>query len=146
MKILLIGHEGQVAWELRRTLACLGNVTALGRATQPSLDLTQPDDIRATLRALQPKLIVNAAAYTAVDKAEEDREAAYCINAIAVAILAEEAKLLGVGLGPPVLREVVMDIASSPVISGACYLSGGSAVAGSLRGMQHTGTSKDLTP
>jgi dTDP-4-dehydrorhamnose reductase len=95
MKILLIGHEGQVAWELRRTLACLGNVTALGRATQPSLDLTQPDDIRATLRALQPKLIVNAAAYTAVDKAEEDREAAYCINAIAVAILAEEAKLLG---------------------------------------------------
>jgi dTDP-4-dehydrorhamnose reductase len=95
MKILLIGHEGQVAWELRRTLACLGNVTALGRTTQPSLDLTQPDDIRATLRALQPKLIVNAAAYTAVDKAEQDREAAYCINAVAVAILAEEAKLLG---------------------------------------------------
>lgn len=95
MKILLIGHEGQVAWELRRTLACLGNVTALGRTTQPSLDLTQPDDIRDTLRALQPKLIVNAAAYTAVDKAEQDREAAYCINAVAVAILAEEAKLLG---------------------------------------------------
>jgi len=98
MKILLIGHEGQVAWELRRTLACLGRVTTLGRTTQPSLDLTQPDEIRATLRALQPQLIVNAAAYTAVDKAEQESEASHAINAEAVAVLAEEAKLQGAGL------------------------------------------------
>ena len=98
MNILLIGHEGQVAWELRRTLACLGNITALGRNTQPSLNLTKPDELRTTLRALQPNLIINAAAYTAVDKAEQDSEAAHAINAEAVAILAEEAQLLGAGL------------------------------------------------
>jgi len=98
MKILLIGHEGQVAWELQRTLACLGVVVAVGRNTQPSLNLGQPDEIRGTLRAIQPDLIVNAAAYTAVDRAEQDRVAAYAINAEAVAVLAEEAKNRGAGL------------------------------------------------
>ena len=98
MNILLIGHDGQVAWELQRTLACLGSVTALGRSTQPALDLTKSDEIRATLRAIQPKLIVNAAAYTGVDKAEQESEAAFAINAEAVAVLAEEARLLGAGL------------------------------------------------
>ena len=98
MKILLIGQEGQVAWELLRTLACLGEVVAVGRNTLPPLDLNHPDEIRATLRAIQPDLIVNAAAYTAVDKAEQDRLAAYTINAEAVAVLADEAKSRGVGL------------------------------------------------
>lgn len=98
MNILLIGHEGQVAWELQRTLACLGRVTALGRCTQPALDLTTFDEIRATLRSFQPKLIVNAAAYTAVDKAEQDHKTAFAINVEAVAVLAEEAKWLDAGL------------------------------------------------
>ncbi len=98
MNILLIGHEGQVAWELRRTLACLGKVIALGRATQPALDLTNTSEIRTTVRTLKPDLIVNAAAYTAVDKAEQEIEAAYAINAEAVAVLAEEAASLGAGL------------------------------------------------
>ena len=98
MKILLIGHEGQVAWELRRTLACLGEVVVIGRTTQPSLDLTHPDAVRATLRVIEPDLIVNAAAYTAVDKAEQERTVAYAINAEAVAVLADEAKSRGVGL------------------------------------------------
>ena len=98
MNILLIGHEGQVAWELRRTLACLGKVIALGRATQPALDLTNTSEIRTTVRTLKPDLIVNAAAYTAVDKAEQEIEAAYAINAEAVAVLAEEAASLRAGL------------------------------------------------
>ena len=89
MNILLIGHDGQVAWELQRTLACLGSVTALGRSTQPALDLTKSDEIRATLRAIQPKLIVNAAAYTGVDKAEQESEAAFAINAEAPGVMAD---------------------------------------------------------
>jgi dTDP-4-dehydrorhamnose reductase len=96
--LLLIGQEGQVAWELRRTLACLGRVIALGRATQPALDLLQPDTLRHTLREIRPDIIVNAAAYTAVDKAESEPDAAQGINAEAVGILAEEVRAMGIGL------------------------------------------------
>jgi dTDP-4-dehydrorhamnose reductase len=98
MKILLTGREGQVAWELRRTLACLGEVVALDRRTLLSLDLADANSIRHITEAVRPDLIVNAAAYTAVDKAEQDRDSAFAINAIAPAILAEQAAKLGAGL------------------------------------------------
>jgi dTDP-4-dehydrorhamnose reductase len=98
MDILLIGYEGQVAWELRRTLACLGRAVALGRNTRPALDLRDVAAIREAVRTHRPHLIVNAAAYTAVDKAEEDSEAAHRINAEAVGILAEEARASDAGL------------------------------------------------
>lgn len=93
--ILLLGKNGQVGWELQRTLAPLGQVIALD---QPDLDLTKPDQIRAKLREIKPNLIVNAAAYTAVDRAEEEPDLAMAINGIAPGILAEEAKALGATL------------------------------------------------
>jgi dTDP-4-dehydrorhamnose reductase len=89
MKILLIGGEGQVGWELRRTLAPLGTVHAPLRS---DLDLESADSIIRVVRATGAQLIVNAAAYTAVDKAETDIETATRVNADAVRILAEEAK------------------------------------------------------
>jgi dTDP-4-dehydrorhamnose reductase len=99
MKILLVGREGQVAWELRRTLACLGEVIALERESAPlALDMAAPDSIRRAVAAVQPNLIVNAAAYTAVDKAEQDAEAAYAVNAIGPGVLAEAAAACGAGL------------------------------------------------
>lgn len=98
MKILLIGCDGQVAWELRRTLACLGEAIALGRRSTPVLDLADPDSIRKAIRQIRPELIVNAAAYTTVDKAEQERDLAFRINAVAPGILAEEALAIGAGL------------------------------------------------
>ncbi len=98
MKILLAGREGQVAWELRRTLACLGEVVALDRRTPLSLDLAIPDSIRKATETIRPDLIVNAAAYTAVDKAERDRDSACAVNGSAPGILAEQAVKLGAGL------------------------------------------------
>ena len=99
MKILVTGREGQVAWELRRTLACLGEVVALDRRPAPlSLDLSDADSIRHATETVRPDLIVNAAAYTAVDKAEQDRDAAFAINATGPALLAEQALKLGAGL------------------------------------------------
>ncbi|MEX2150256.1 MAG: dTDP-4-dehydrorhamnose reductase [Steroidobacteraceae bacterium] len=92
MKILLTGATGQVGWELRRTLAPLGEVRSLDRF---GLDLADAPVIVATVRALQPEVIVNAAAYTAVDKAESEREAAFAVNATAPRVLAEEAKRIG---------------------------------------------------
>jgi dTDP-4-dehydrorhamnose reductase len=89
---MLTGKNGQVGWELQRTLAPLGDVVALGRQ---ELDLTNPDQIRERAREIKPDLIVNAAAYTAVDKAEEEPELAFAINAVAPAVLAEEAKRVG---------------------------------------------------
>lgn len=91
--ILLTGANGQVGWELRRSLAALGRVVALGRS---ELDLADVARIRETVRALHPSLLVNAAAYTAVDRAETEREAAFAINAIAPAVLAGEAARLGI--------------------------------------------------
>jgi dTDP-4-dehydrorhamnose reductase len=99
MKILILGREGQIAWELRRTLACLGEIIALDRRSDPlPIDLADPDSIRAATTAIKPDLIVNAAAYTAVDKAEQEEESAFKINAVAPGILAEQALKLGAGL------------------------------------------------
>ena len=91
MKILLLGKNGQVGWELQRTLAPLGEITALGRQ---ELDLTNETAIRSTVRSVKPDLIINAAAYTAVDKAEEEPDLAMAVNGIAPGILAEEAALI----------------------------------------------------
>jgi dTDP-4-dehydrorhamnose reductase len=87
--ILLTGTNGQVGRELNRMLPSLGDVTALDRQR---LDLSKPEEIRRVIRAVGPTLIVNAAAYTAVDKAESDEAAARAVNAEAPAIMAEEAK------------------------------------------------------
>ena len=92
MKILLTGRTGQVGWELERALAPLGELHALGR---DELDLAQPRLIEAVVRKLQPNVIVNAAAYTAVDRAEAETDAAFAINGRAPGILAREAKRLG---------------------------------------------------
>lgn len=94
-KILLTGGHGQVGWELKRTLSVLGDVYALDRQ---DLDLSNPDAICRTVREIVPHYIVNAAAYTAVDKAESDLEACMQVNAIAPRILAEEAKALNAPL------------------------------------------------
>lgn len=91
-KILLTGKHGQVGWELQRTLMPLGQVIALDAK---ALDLAQPDAIRKTLQSLRPDIIVNPAAYTAVDKAEAEPDLAMAINAVAPGILAEEARKLG---------------------------------------------------
>ncbi len=88
MKILLTGKNGQVGWELQRTLCVLGDVVALGSA---ELDLADADAIVRVVRAVEPDLIVNAAAYTAVDKAESEPELAMAVNGVAPGVLAEEA-------------------------------------------------------
>jgi dTDP-4-dehydrorhamnose reductase len=90
--ILLLGATGQVGWELQRALPPLGAVTPLGSR---SLDLCQPDAIRALIRRLRPDVIINAAAYTDVDGAEQHAEIAYALNAAAPGVLAEEAQALG---------------------------------------------------
>lgn len=91
-RILLTGKNGQVGWELGRALAPLGEVFAFDRG---DLDLADPDRIRTLVRATRPDIIVNAAAYTAVDKAESEPPVAMAINAIAPGVLAEEARRLG---------------------------------------------------
>jgi dTDP-4-dehydrorhamnose reductase len=95
MKILVTGRDGQVGGELAKVLTGLGEVIVLGRA---HMDLSQTDAVRATLRAERPALIINAAAYTAVDLAQSDQDLAYAINAQAPGIMAEEAKKLGAAL------------------------------------------------
>jgi dTDP-4-dehydrorhamnose reductase len=90
--ILVTGYSGQVGFDLARSLQGLGRVMA---PLRQAFDLSNPDSIRAYLRTHRPALIVNPAAYTAVDKAEEDRTAAFAINGEAPAVLAEEAKRLG---------------------------------------------------
>ena len=91
-RILIFGRIGQVGWELRHKLACLGQVSAV---EYPEVDFTNPDSIRSAVRAVEPAVIVNAAAYTAVDKAETEPELAAAINATGPGVLAEEAKRLG---------------------------------------------------
>ncbi|RRV08483.1 dTDP-4-dehydrorhamnose reductase [Pseudomonas sp. v388] len=97
MKILLLGKNGQVGWELQRSLSVLGEVVALDRHTLSTAygdlsgDLSDLTGLRETIRRVQPQVIVNAAAYTAVDKAETDRELARTVNALASQVLAEEA-------------------------------------------------------
>ena len=94
MRILLLGKNGQVGWELQRALVPLGELVSLDRAGADGLcgDLAQPEALRATVRRVAPDLIVNAAAYTAVDKAETETTLAHTINAVAPGVLAEEAR------------------------------------------------------
>ena len=96
MNILLLGKNGQVGWELQRALAPLGRVTALDRRGAKGLcgDLTDLNALAATVRTLRPDLIVNAAAHTAVDKAEGEPDLAQRLNADAPAVLAREAAAL----------------------------------------------------
>jgi dTDP-4-dehydrorhamnose reductase len=91
VRILLTGANGQVGWELQRALAPLGEVIACDRS---QLDLADPDTLRQRVRAIAPQTIVNAAAYTAVDRAESEPDLARTINAIAPGVLAEEAQRL----------------------------------------------------
>jgi dTDP-4-dehydrorhamnose reductase len=90
-RVLLIGKKGQLGWELHRTLATLGELIAVD---YPEIDLGQPETGRNLIRQIQPQVIVNAAAYTAVDQAETEHELARKINAIAPGVLAEEARRL----------------------------------------------------
>lgn len=105
MTILLLGKNGQVGWELQRSLSVLGTVVALDRqggvATDGTVlcgDLTDLDGLAATVRHLRPRVIVNAAAHTAVDKAESEPELARTLNALAPGVLAREAAALGAWL------------------------------------------------
>jgi dTDP-4-dehydrorhamnose reductase len=99
MKILLLGKNGQVGWELQRSLAPLGELVALDRHDKNFCgDLANPEGLRDTVRRTRPDVIVNAAAYTGVDKAENDAEAAYAVNAEAPGVLAETAQALGAWL------------------------------------------------
>lgn len=100
MKILLLGKNGQAGWELQRALVTLGKLIALDRNGADGLcgDLTDFNGLRATIRTLKPDIIVNAAAYTAVDQAEEEPGLADAVNAAAPAIIAEEAASLGAWL------------------------------------------------
>ncbi|WP_375861812.1 dTDP-4-dehydrorhamnose reductase [Burkholderia stagnalis] len=94
-RILVTGVNGQVGFELVRTLQGLGQVFAVDRS---ALDLSQPDSIRAVIREIRPTLIVNPAAYTAVDKAEQERDLAMAINGVAPGVMGEEARKLGAAL------------------------------------------------
>jgi len=95
MRILVLGRSGQVGTALTQSLQGLGELIALDRA---QLDLTNPDAIRTTLRELQPQIVINAAAYTAVDAAESDQTMAFQINAVAPRVMAEESERLGAAL------------------------------------------------
>ena len=98
-KILLLGKNGQVGWELQRSLAPLGQVIALDRHSSDYCgDLADLAGLADTVRRLQPDIIVNAAAHTAVDRAESEPELARTLNALAPAVLAEEAAQLGAWL------------------------------------------------
>lgn len=89
MNIVIVGYNGQLAWELRRALPALGAVAAIGR---PEIDLGEPDSIRRAIRKHKPDVIVNAAAYTAVDQAEAEREVAFRVNAEGPSVMADEAR------------------------------------------------------
>lgn len=100
MRLLLLGPNGQVGWELQRALAPLGEVLAVDRRGSDELcgDLTQQDGLVQTVRTVRPDVIVNAAAYTAVDRAESEPDLAHLVNAEAPAVLAREAKASGAWL------------------------------------------------
>lgn len=98
MKILLLGKNGQVGWELQRSLSVLGEVVALDRHSTPCGDLSQPERLAQTVRELRPDVIVNAAAHTAVDKAESEVDLARTLNAAAPAALAQAAAETGAWL------------------------------------------------
>jgi dTDP-4-dehydrorhamnose reductase len=95
IRILLLGKYGQLGWECHRALCPLGEIKALD---YPEIDLNQPESLRDLIRSWKPELIVNATAYTAVDRAENEAKIAFSINCDAPRILAEEAQQLGCGL------------------------------------------------
>ncbi len=99
MNILLFGAKGQVGWQLQRSLAVLGKVTALDRHSAAHCgDLANVAGLAQTVQQIRPDAIVNAAAYTAVDKAEADAATAFAINATACEVLAREAQAVGAWL------------------------------------------------
>jgi len=99
MDILLFGSSGQVGWELQRSLAPLGNVIAINSHSEKYCgDFTNPQGIAETIRIIKPDVIVNAAAYTAVDKAETERQSAALLNATTVKSIAIEAEAVGAWL------------------------------------------------
>jgi dTDP-4-dehydrorhamnose reductase len=99
MKILLLGCDGQVGWELQRSLQPLGELVALDfRSREHAADFSRPEALAATVAAVRPGLIVNAAAHTAVDKAESEPALAQAINADAVGVLARSAAAAGAWL------------------------------------------------
>ena len=99
MKIILFGRSGQLGWELRRALAPLGEVISFGRGLgQSDADFSKPESLANIIRTIKPGIIVNAAAYTAVDKAEDEPELANLVNAEAPRVLAHEAASLGAWL------------------------------------------------
>jgi len=100
MRILLFGKNGQVGWELQRSLAPLGELVALDFDSPGPLsaDFSQPESLAATVRAVAPQIVVNAAAHTAVDRCEGEPALAKTINAGAPAVLAREAAALGAWL------------------------------------------------
>ncbi len=99
MKILLLGKDGRIGWELQRSLASIGTLIAPDRQdAEHPLDLSRPDQLARSVRAMQPDIIVNAAAYTAVDRAEAEPALAMRVNAEAPAVLAAQAAALGAWL------------------------------------------------
>lgn len=99
MKILLLGKGGQVGWELQRSLASLGQLVALDwDSTDFCGDFSQPEALAEAVRRIAPQVIVNAAAHTAVDRAESEPDRAHLINATAPGVLAREAQALGAWL------------------------------------------------
>lgn len=107
-RILITGKDGQIGWELQRSLASLGEVTATDRRT---LDISNPAVIRRVIREIRPQIIVNAAAYTAVDQAESDAATVMAVNGVAPGIMAEEARRLGA---------VLIHYSTDYVFDGAC--------------------------
>lgn len=93
MRLLLLGKNGQVGWEAQRTLCCLGDVIALGR---DQLDLECTELVAELLDVYKPDVVINTAAYTAVDRAETEQQRAYLVNAMAPAEIARQAKKRGV--------------------------------------------------
>jgi dTDP-4-dehydrorhamnose reductase len=99
LKILLFGKSGQLGWELQRSLSVLGELVALdSRSLDLCGDFKNMEGISQTIRTVEPDIIVNAVAYTAVDQAEGDFENAHLINATAPSLLAQEAKRIGAWL------------------------------------------------
>ena len=92
MRLLVTGGNGQVGWELRRSLAAVGDVIALDRK---ACDLSRPHDLPGLIGKIEPDVIVNAAAYTSVDQAEEEEELATLVNGAAVGVLATAARKRG---------------------------------------------------
>jgi dTDP-4-dehydrorhamnose reductase len=92
MRILLTGKNGQVGWELNNTLSTLGTVYAMGR---DQMDLSKPETLGSVIQEIRPDIVINAAAYTAVDKAESEPELAMIINGVAPGVIAQEAKKAG---------------------------------------------------